>query len=229
MPTNALNSIKSILTRVGSLTPISAIHALDSVTNYLEVGRWMKANGYRPLRRAHRREELFTLVAKEVADKNVLYLEFGVYNGESMTFWSRLLKNPESHLDGFDSFEGLPESWSRWGGMGLFSTGGRVPNVPDPRVSFVKGWFSETLPSYRPPDHEVMVINVDCDLYSSTVTVLEHCKQFMHPGDYLFFDEFCDRNHELKAFREFLGSSGMRFRLVGADRTLTHVVFQRLE
>jgi len=40
-------------------------------------------------------------------------------------------------------------------------------------------------------------------------------------------DEFCDRMHELKAFDEFLNETGMKFRALGATKTLEHVAFER--
>ena len=41
---------------------------------------------------------------------NGIWIEFGVYNGHSITYISNFTKNI---VYGFDSFEGLPETW-RW-------------------------------------------------------------------------------------------------------------------
>jgi hypothetical protein len=46
----------------------------------------------------------------------------------------------------------------------------------DPRLKFFKGWFEETLPGHSVPDHDVMFVNFDADLYSSTKTVLGFLK-----------------------------------------------------
>lgn len=64
------------------------------------------------------------------------------------------------------------------------------------------------------PLHEVLVINLDADLYSSTICVLKVLKDEIIPGTYIYFDEF-NRNHELRAFDELMNETGMRFSLVG--------------
>lgn len=47
-----------------------------------------------------------------MADSEVLYLEFGVFEGESMRYLASRIKNPKANLHGFGSFEGLPETWN---------------------------------------------------------------------------------------------------------------------
>ena len=78
------------------------------------------------------------------------------------------------------------------------------------------------------PLHEVLVINLDADLYSSTICVLKVLKDEIIPGTYIYFDEFNHRDHELRAFDEFINETGMKFSLVGATRTLAHAVFRRV-
>jgi hypothetical protein len=218
--------IKQALSMAGAYTPESLICRLDACLNYLEVGRWLRTQGFKIPRRVAHRTELFELVAQEVGDRQVLYLEFGVYRGASLREWSRLLAHPGSVLHGFDSFEGLPESWRQHAGKGCFSTRGQLPQIEDPRVRFFPGWFEQVLPSYQPPPHDVLILNLDADLYSSTLCVLRSLRRWIQPGTYLYFDEFSDRANELKAFSEFLDESGLRFRLRGGHRTLTHVLFQ---
>jgi hypothetical protein len=199
----------------------------------LELGRWFRQKGFAiPPRLSgggeRSRHGLFDLMAAELGEKKVLYLEFGVWKGDSIRYWAGLLKNPRSMLHGFDSFEGLPEEFNIGVGKLAFSTHGVVPTVGDQRVEFFKGWFEETLAKYIVPDHDVLVANLDADLYSSTSTVLRFLKRHIDVGAYLYFDEFNDRHHELKAFDEFLDETGMKFRVVGANQILSHVCFQRI-
>ena len=105
--------------------------------------------------------------------------------------------------------------------------GGAVPVIDDSRVSFFKGWFSETLTRYAFPSYEQLFVNFDADLYSSTKTVLDFLKPHISVGTYLYFDEFQSREHEPKAFDEFLSETGWAFRVVAASRGLRNVLFQR--
>jgi hypothetical protein len=203
------------------------IHNLSAATNYLEVGRWLREHRMEPPRRWQTREQLFDVIAQNVSDRPVLYLEFGVFRGESMSYWSRLLRNPESYLHGFDSFEGLPEDFTLLFPKGHLTTEGQMPHISDPRVKFFKGWFQDTLPRYVVPPHEVLIINIDSDLYSSATYVLNHFSPLMRPGSYLYFDEFADEDHELRAFDEFIENNRqIRFEVVGATRTLSQIAFQ---
>jgi O-methyltransferase len=101
-----------------------------------------------------------------------------------MATWSRLLRNPKSKLHGFDSFESLPETWDLGSEKGHFTTQGVVPVIDDPRVTFFRGWFSETLPRYVFPSHEQLFVMFDADLYSSTKTVLDFLKPHICLGTY---------------------------------------------
>lgn len=180
------------------------------------------------VRRVERKEQVFDLIAQDIGGKRVLYLEFGVWQGQTVRYWSKLLTNPESKLHGFDSFEGLPEDWDLKWPKGTFSTGGRIPQIDDSRVMFFKGWFEDTLADYELPPHDVLVINFDADLYSSTIYVLNRLKDAIVPGTYLYFDEFQDGRHEFRAFNEFLQATGMRFAMVGATSALQQVAFRRI-
>jgi hypothetical protein len=71
------------------------------------------------------------------------------------------------------------------------------------------------------------VLNFDADLYSPTVAVLNSLEHAIVPGTYIYFDEFNHQFHELRAFDEFIKRTGMNFKVLGATRTLEHVLFQR--
>lgn len=220
--------VKHWLTRLGPHTPHSVVHGLNAIANYLTVGRWFKEKNLTVPIRVADRYRLFDLVEPDLRDARVLYLEFGVWQGASMRYWSKLLKNVNSHLHGFDSFQGLSEDWDGQAPKGHFSTGGQLPQTEDPRVKFYKGWFQDTLPHYRLPEHDRLFINMDADLYSSTKLVLSCLQERITNGAYLYFDEFSDRFHEMKAFDEFLRNTGMQFSVIGADLPLSSVLFQRV-
>jgi len=189
----------------------------------------MHEHGFDVRRRYDRREQLYDVVGQEVGHRAVLYMEFGVWQGEATRYWSKLLRNPASRLHGFDSFEGLPEDWETGKKRaGHFSTGTQAPEIDDPRVRFYKGWFNDTLPKYEMPTHEALVLNMDADLYSSTIYALNALSRSIVPGTYIYFDEFYDRLNELRAFNEFLAAGKMQFQLIGATRNLVHALFRRV-
>jgi len=219
-------TFKYLLTRIGAGLSSRIIGSLTATTNYLEVGRWMHANGFDVSHRLGRREQLFDIVAGQVGDREVLYLEFGVFQGQATRYWSKLLRNPGSKLHGFDSFEGLPKNFVPHRQKGYFSVGGQIPQIDDVRVRFFKGWFEETLPRYKCPPHEVLILNFDADLCSATAFVLNTLQDAVVPGTYIYFDEFNHQFHELRAFDEFIKKTGLKFSLLGATRSLEHVLFQ---
>ena len=218
--------LTSTLTRIGAHLTSTHIGRLDSVVNYLEAGRWLNEKGFEAKPRYATREDLYKAIAERIRHEQVVYLEFGVYKGKSLKEWSKLLNHPRNKLFGFDSFEGLPEQWNRTNSIGAFSLHGNVPVFDDSRIVLHKGWFEETLPRFVVPPHERLVINLDADLYSSSLLVLRRLRSEIRPGTILIFDEFVDRNHELKAFDEFLTESALRFRFLACTKNLVQVAFE---
>jgi hypothetical protein len=146
----------------------------------------------------------------------ITYLEFGVYRGASMRQWLSIDQHPDSRFAGFDTFTGLPEDWTPQRRAGHFTAEGKPPDIPDPRVTFLKGLFSETLPGYlrahpvRPP----VIVNIDCDLYGGALYVLTTLDSLLPSGSIVLFDEFYDLEHEFAAFRDYLLAFGRPWRAV---------------
>jgi O-methyltransferase len=163
------------------------------------------------------REEMY----EEIAPTGPIdYLEFGVWEGESILYWARSNRHDESRFFGFDTFTGLPENWGHRP-AGMFNVEGKLPQTNDSRVSFVSGLFQETVPKFL-ADFEAknrLVIHCDADLYSSTLYVLARLHSIMRPGTILIFDEFGDVQHEFRAFNDYVGSHKRSFRvLAGSSR-----------
>ena len=144
-----------------------------------------------------------------------LFLEFGVYRGASINFAASRVNGV---VHGFDSFHGLPEDFAPWKlERGSFSTGGAVPDV-NPNVMLHQGLFEESLPEFLRTHHEpVAWVHVDCDLYSSTRTVLANLAPRLRPGTVLLFDDYFnypewERNGEYRAFKEFVTAHDVRYR-----------------
>ena len=223
-----LQRFKQFLTIVGARMSARRLHQLQMVVNYMKLGRWMVRNNFHIERRVPNRSAVFGAVAGRVRDKQVLYLEFGVFRGASMRYWSSALTHPDARLHGFDSFEGLPEDFDVDGPhvKGTFDVKGEIPQIDDSRVEFFRGWFDKVLPTYQLPEHEVLVIVLDADLYSSTQYVLHHLRPFMKPGTFIYLDDMSRPDHEPRAFEEFVKEGGVRVRLVSADYSLNTAFFE---
>lgn len=221
--------LKEFLSRLGVYVSPQLVHYFSGALNYLSVGRWFRDWQLTVPPRCADRIALYGEVAKLVGEP-AAYLEFGVFEGASLRHWTTLLRHLESSFDGFDSFEGLPENWGLFTGKKVFDVQGRMPHYDDPRVHLHKGWFSDTLPGFlrafrfRP----TLIVHLDADLYSSTIYVLRQLRPHLQPGAILIFDEFFDREHELKAFTEFLHDERIEVKCVAATRALTEVAFQIL-
>jgi predicted O-methyltransferase YrrM len=212
--------------RVGRRTPDGALANLRSVLSYLEIGRQLsqRAASEQPAA-VPERFDLFALALGRLGGERPLYLEFGVFEGRSLRWWASHLQNPDARFVGFDSFEGLPEAWRPGMDAGHFATG-KPPDIADARVSFEIGWFDETLASFTAPEHDRLLINIDSDLYSSAVTVLDWATPLLKPGTLIYFDEFPDRDHEMRALAEYAERSPFSFVPLGFARGGLHWLFE---
>ena len=150
-------------------------------------------------------------IGLDAAISQGLVLEFGVRHGTSIRQIAELAKQP---VNGFDSFEGLPEIWHHEP-KGSYTTKGEIPTVPK-NVKLHVGWFEDTLPKFL-EQHEgsVRFVNVDCDIYSSTKTVLDLLAPRMVSGSVIVFDEYIGNEHwredEFKAFQEAVAKYGWTY------------------
>jgi hypothetical protein len=163
-----------------------------------------------------RREQMYSYVHESVINEEPIdYLEFGVYQGDTVRYWASLNKIRSSRFFGFDSFEGLPEQWCRTD-KGFFSTSGAEPQIDDERVKFIKGWFNETVPPFARgfSVKNRLVMHLDADLYSSTMIALALLGPVMPKGTLLFFDEFFSRDDEFRALMDWQSMYGRKFRVV---------------
>ncbi len=141
------------------------------------------------------------------------YLEFGVFQGDTFRICMRTARNSfrssparvfEGRFFAFDSFAGLPEADSYKDQKNIFAAGEyaaskksflnlikREPNFK--QVTIVDGWFSETLQPQTLNQHQlskVAIVNIDCDLYESTVDCLRFVTPLLQEGSILMFDDW---------------------------------------
>jgi hypothetical protein len=145
-----------------------------------------------------------------------LFLEFGVYSGTSLNI---IANNTNNMVYGFDSFEGLPEAWYDLN-KGHFSCD--IPTFDKKNITLVKGFFDQSIPEFLKTNNEkVAFMHIDCDLYSSTKCVFNNFKDRFQNGSIIVFDELYNyggelwREHEYKAFKEFLDETKYEFECIG--------------
>lgn len=144
-----------------------------------------------------------------------LFLEFGVFKGETINYIAKKTKNK---VYGFDSFEGLPEFWRDGFDRNAFAIEA-LPQVED-NVVLIKGRFEETLPVFldEKRDLPIAYLHVDCDLYSSTKTVFDNLEGRIRSGTVIVFDEYFNfpgwQHNEFKAFKEFIDRTGMSYKYI---------------
>jgi O-methyltransferase len=159
------------------------------------------------------------------------YCEFGVAEGHAFINAHELMARsfPGMRFHAFDSFEGLPRPQgvdAQGAYTGAFHEGqfacsleaftGRLRSsqIAEQRVSVYQGWFDRTLAAGQPADaiEAVAVAWVDCDLYESTVPVLNFLTSRLKPGSVVVFDDWgCYRNQpdsgEQRACSEWLDAN----------------------
>lgn len=156
-------------------------------------------------------------IARTQTSGSGLLLEFGVATGRTLNHFARIFDRQVVH--GFDSFEGLPEDWTSRMPKGFFKRSG-LPNVRD-NCKLHVGWFDETLPPFKKEikDQPIQLLHVDCDLYSSTVTILTELRKNIVPGTVIVFDEYFNypgwQLDEFRAWQEFVAKNAIKYEYIG--------------
>jgi hypothetical protein len=98
---------------------------LDTINQNAVVARWIAERRAR-IPTIENLCDFYRYVHDEVCCGTAIdFLEFGVYRGHSIRFWSQMNRDPQSRFIGFDSFEGLPEDWLGKHTKGTFDVGAR--------------------------------------------------------------------------------------------------------
>lgn len=146
-----------------------------------------------------------------------LNLEFGVASGRTINHISTMT---EETVYGFDVFTGLPEPWRTGFEAGRFAT---LPPSIRANVTLIEGLFEESIDKFLiqnlDQDTQISFLHVDCDLYSSTKTIFNKLGALIQKGTIIVFDEYFNypgwREHEFKAFQEFIIESGVSYEYIG--------------
>jgi ABC-2 type transport system ATP-binding protein len=145
------------------------------------------------------------------AGREGMALEFGVHTGGTLKVITAAREGKD--VFGFDWFEGLPEDWRAGFPAGHFA----VDEPPEVHgAELVVGRFEDTLEGFLEEHPEpVAFVHIDADLYSSARTVLTLVGPRLDVGTVIVFDEYFGypgwREHEYRAWQEYVAESGVRF------------------
>lgn len=155
------------------------------------------------------------------------YLEFGTYNGRTFTQAYELSKKyniRNMRFIAFDSFKGLPkpnhkEKMNERFYQGQYSCSKdefieilKSSKVDLSKVKIISGYFDDTLNDELKKELKLVnaaIVWIDCDLYESTVPVLEFITDIIDNSTFVVFDDWFSfggnpNMGEIKAFNEFV-------------------------
>ena len=154
------------------------------------------------------------------SSNNDFFIEFGVYTGTTINFFSKFVKK----IYGFDSFEGLREDWVGSNlGKGTFNLKGKLPNL-NSNVFPIKGWVQDTLPQFL-KEHKPSInfVHIDLDTYESSKFVLTEIKPYLSKNSIILFDELYNfvgwEVGEYKALTEAFNENEYKFLAFSRDIT----------
>ena len=165
--------------------------------------------------------------AMRIADKNGLWIEFGVFNGNTLQHMSNAAS--DKLIYAFDSFKGLPERWrnvsynhklEKYVKKTAFDRKGIPPLMKTHNIAFVIGLFQHTLPPFI-KEHSgktISFLHIDSDIYSSAYFVLKNIRHMLSNQSIIVFDELVNypeyKNGEMKALWNVFKGSDYSLELV---------------
>ena len=145
------------------------------------------------------------LQKSDIAVRDGQVYEFGLFRGDSMRTLRRMAPFSHARTYGFDSFEGLPRDFAqnerRQWHSGQFRADPRSSLLRDldsteAPIHFVAGFFDKSLSEpglvRRLDMGPAKYVDIDVDLYSSTVTLLDFLfsHRLLVPGTVVGYDDF---------------------------------------
>ena len=155
--------------------------------------------------------------------ENAYYFEFGCYSCNTLGLaWKHFRHHFNFDYVVFDSFEGLPKI-SKIDETAIFAERGmrisledfqakvKAIGIDQKKLRAVKGFYNASLTEELQTElsgKRIAVAMIDCDLYESTVPVLEFIRPFLQQGSILIFDDWScyfgsNKKGERRAFAEF--------------------------
>ncbi|MGY9006396.1 MAG: hypothetical protein ACKVJQ_09970 [Alphaproteobacteria bacterium] len=145
------------------------------------------------------------------------YYEFGCCGAGSMRM--ALAKSLKWQLDdmdfyAFDSFQGFPVTGELAMSEADFIASVQAQGIKADRVETFPGFYDQSLTkelqqTFLDKPRRPMLVNVDCDLHDSAISVFEFIAPLLQAGTILYLDDFWDTFHGIKAGHD--SQSGKEF------------------
>jgi len=172
---------------------------------------------------------------------NGSFVECGVWNGGSAGAIAAVSKNDGNrHIWLFDSWEGLPEP-----GKSDISYNGKMGQkgmaigfeekvmelifkklrLDNKKIHLIKGWFNDTLPTYKKDIGDIALLHLDCDWYESIRFCLEELYENVIQGGFIVIDDYGCWMGCKKAVNEFIKQRRLNIELIKVD--YSEIYFQK--
>lgn len=163
-------------------------------------------------------------------DNSNLFLEFGVFKGDSINLFANVLKEKNIKIYGFDSFKGLKDEWmtEEYNPVGTFNVKGKKPKT-EKNVELIDGWVEDTVKKFiTNTNKKIAFVHFDMDTYNSTSYVLKLIKNNFQSGTVILFDEFYGfpnwEKYEFKALKEQLNENSFQYIAFGTRQACIQII-----
>jgi len=167
-------------------------------------------------------------------------VECGVWRGGMSAGLARLLGSGRKYYL-FDSFEGLPPAkeidgveaikWQEDAGSATYfdnckaemEFAQKAMQATGAEFELVKGWFSDTLPGFKPRG-EIAVLRFDGDWYESTMDCFQNLYPKLNKGGLILIDDYYTWDGCSKAVHDYLSSIKSSSRICSSAGGVCYII-----
>lgn len=180
-------------------------------------------------------------LCKNLTSVDGCVVECGVWRGGMIAAIADIL-GPYRKYYLFDSFEGLPQAkdidgeaainWQQDTKSPLYLDNCRAEMEhaenamrlsKAKRYQSIKGWFSETLPDFK-PEESIAVLRLDCDWYDSTIECLNNLYKYTAKGGLIIIDDYYTWDGCSKAVHDFLSTNKLHEKINQSKKGVCYII-----
>lgn len=180
-------------------------------------------------------------LCKNLTSMDGCVAECGVWRGGMIAAMADVLGSHRKYYL-FDSFEGLPQAkdidgeaaikWQQDTKSPLYFNNCRVEMEHAENAmrlsnaehyQLIKGWFSETLPGFK-PEESIAVLRLDCDWYDSTIECLNSLYKYVAKEGLIIIDDYYTWDGCSKAVHEFLSTNKLAEKINQSKNGVCYII-----